>query len=113
MEVIMNIEFKAGSFSSRTETIYKRLIAVYNKFQKSETADKLSTDYDELSKEEKITVAFVGQYSSGKSTIIKALTGEKDILIDADIATGAVTPYEWGGSFLLVDTPGLKILYYK
>lgn len=107
-EVIMNIEFKAGTFSSKTESIYKRLVALYNKFEKTETIDKLSTDYVELAKEEKITVAFVGQYSSGKSTIIKALTGEKDILIDADIATGAVTPYEWGGSFLLVDTPGLK-----
>ena len=104
----MNIEFKAGAFSSRTESIYRRLAVLYNKFEKTETIDKLSTDYDKMSKEERITVAFVGQYSSGKSTIIKALTGEKDIQIDADIATGAVTPYEWGGSFLLVDTPGLK-----
>ncbi len=104
----MNIEFKAGTFSSKTESIYKRLVALYNKFEKTETIDKLSTDYVELAKEEKITVAFVGQYSSGKSTIIKALTGEKDILIDADIATGAVTPYEWGGLFPLSRYPWLK-----
>ena len=107
-EVIMNIEFKAGAFSSRTENIYKRLVAIYNQFEKTETVDKLSTDYDELAKEEKITVAFIGQYNSGKSTSIKALTGEKDIVIDSDVATSEVTQYEWGGSFLLVDTPGLK-----
>lgn len=104
----MNIEFKAGAFSSRTENIYKRLVAIYNQFEKTETVDKLSTDYDELAKEEKITVAFIGQYNSGKSTSIKALTGEKDIVIDSDVATSEVTQYEWGGSFLLVDTPGLK-----
>lgn len=104
----MNIKFKAGAFSSRTENIYKRLVAIYNKFEKTETVDKLSTDYDELAKEEKITVAFIGQYNSGKSTSIKALTGEKDIVIDSDVATSEVTQYEWGGSFLLVDTPGLK-----
>lgn len=104
----MNIEFKAGAFSSRTESIYKRLVVLYNEFERNENKDKLSKDYDELAKEEKITVAFVGQYSSGKSTSIKALTGEKDIVIDSDVATSKVTPYEWGGSFLLVDTPGLK-----
>ena len=108
MEVNMNIEFKAGAFSSKTEIIYKKLIALYGKFEKSDTQEKLMSSFDELSKEEKITVTFIGQYSSGKSTIIKALTGEQDILIDADIATGAVTSYEWGGSILLVDTPGLK-----
>ena len=104
----MDIEFKAGAFSSRTENIYKRLAALYYKFAKNEAVDKLSIDYDELAKEEKITVAFIGQYNSGKSTSIKALTGEKDIVIDSDVATSEVTPYEWGGSFLLVDTPGLK-----
>lgn len=104
----MNNEFVPGVFSSETQSIYKRLTALYKEFGKDETADKLSVDYAELGNKDKITISFVGQYSSGKSTIIKALTGQNDILIDADIATGEVTSYEWGGSFLLVDTPGLK-----
>ena len=53
-----------------------------------------------------IGVAFVGQYSSGKSTIISALTGRRDIHIDADIATDKTTSYDWNG-IKLIDTPGL------
>lgn len=53
-----------------------------------------------------IKVAFVGQYSAGKSTIISALTGRRDIKIDADIATDRTTSYAWNG-IKLIDTPGL------
>ncbi|WP_322744777.1 GTPase [[Phormidium] sp. LEGE 05292] len=48
----------------------------------------------------------MGQYSSGKSTIISALTGRRDIYIDADIATDKTTSYDWNG-IKLIDTPGL------
>lgn len=53
-----------------------------------------------------ISVAFVGQYSAGKSTIISALTGRRDIKIDADIATDKATSYTWNG-IKITDTPGL------
>ena len=53
-----------------------------------------------------LTVAFVGQYSAGKSTIISALTGQRDIHIDADIATDTTTTYDWNG-IKVIDTPGL------
>lgn len=53
-----------------------------------------------------LRVAFVGQYSAGKSTIISALTGRRDIKIDADIATDRTTSYAWNG-IKLIDTPGL------
>lgn len=104
----MNIELKAGQLSGKTEHIYKKLATLYKKYGKSDNLEELASTYNDIAEEEKISIAFVGQYSSGKSTIIKALTGEQDILIDADIATGEVTSYEWGGAFLLVDTPGLK-----
>jgi len=51
-------------------------------------------------------VAFVGQYSAGKSTIISAITGRRDIHIDADIATDKTASYDWNG-IKLIDTPGL------
>lgn len=53
-----------------------------------------------------LSVAFVGQYSAGKSTIISALTGNRDIKIDADIATDETTSYDWNG-IKIIDTPGL------
>jgi ethanolamine utilization protein EutP (predicted NTPase) len=59
-----------------------------------------------LHEERLVRVAFVGQYSAGKSTLIAALTGRDDIRIDADIATDRATDYDWNG-ILLTDTPGL------
>ena len=53
-----------------------------------------------------LTIALVGQYSSGKSTIVSALTGNKDIKIDANVSTDVVSEYEWHGIKLL-DTPGI------
>ncbi|WP_181541237.1 GTPase domain-containing protein [Micromonospora saelicesensis] len=54
-------------------------------------------------------MVLTGQFSSGKSSLIKALTdGGVDPVIDADIATDAVTEYEWDGAVVLVDTPGLQ-----
>ncbi len=103
----MNIEFEAGVLWNNTEKLYKKLSELYGNFKKDEIEAELTSRYCELKKEEKISVVFVGQYSSGKSTIIKALTGENDIKIDSDIATGEVTAYDWG-SVHLVDTPGIK-----
>ena len=53
-----------------------------------------------------LTVAFVGQYNAGKSTTISALTGQRDIRIDADIATDQTASYDWN-SIKVIDTPGL------
>jgi len=53
-----------------------------------------------------LSAAFVGQYSAGKSTIISALTGRRDIKIDADIATDKSTRYGWN-EIQIIDTPGL------
>lgn len=57
-----------------------------------------------------LTVAFVGQYDSGKSTMISALTNRRDIPIDADVCTDKVTAYDWNGIRIL-DTPGIHAGY--
>lgn len=57
-----------------------------------------------------LSLAFVGQYNAGKSTIISALTGRADIPIDADVCTDTVTAYDWNGIQLL-DTPGIHAGY--
>ncbi|MCX5614097.1 GTPase [Bombella saccharophila] len=53
-----------------------------------------------------LTIAFVGQYNAGKSTILRVLTGREDIVIDANVCTDSVTAYDWEGVRLL-DTPGV------
>ncbi len=59
-----------------------------------------------LSEQTKLTIAFVGQYSAGKSTIISALTGRDDIAIGQGVVTDKPEVYEWN-QVLLVDTPGI------
>ncbi|BAZ43158.1 GTP-binding protein HSR1-related protein [Chondrocystis sp. NIES-4102] len=67
---------------------------------------KLNQDWQKYKQEGLISVAFVGQYSAGKSTIISALTGKRDIKIDADISTDKTASYNWNG-IKIIDTPGL------
>lgn len=54
-----------------------------------------------------IRLAFVGQYSAGKSSLVKALTGgELDVPIGTKIVTQSVRGYDWCG-LVLSDTPGI------
>ena len=53
----------------------------------------------------KIKLVFVGQYSAGKSSIIKMLTGA-EVEIGAAITTQTSTPYDWHG-LEIIDTPGI------
>jgi len=58
------------------------------------------------SRSNQITLVFAGQYSAGKSSIVKMLTGREDIVIDADITTEEACAYDWHG-MKVVDTPGI------
>lgn len=53
-----------------------------------------------------IRLVFAGQYSAGKSSIIKMLTGRSNIVIGAGITTKQVHKYIWNG-IEVVDTPGI------
>lgn len=54
-----------------------------------------------------LKIAFVGQYSAGKSSLIKMLTGIEDIRIGAGVTTNDVTQYVYKGLHI-VDTPGIR-----
>lgn len=54
----------------------------------------------------KLKIVLVGQYSAGKSTIIKLLTGA-DVKIGAGITTDEVKEYDWN-DIDIVDTPGIQ-----
>lgn len=58
---------------------------------------------------ERPRMVLTGQYSSGKSTLIKALTdGAAQVVIDSAIATDNVEMFDWDGVVDLVDTPGVQ-----
>ena len=54
----------------------------------------------------KLKIVLVGQYSAGKSTIIKLLTGA-DVKIGAGITTDEVKEYDWN-DLDIGDTPGIQ-----
>jgi len=89
----------------------KKLIQRLHKVLAASKLDQksnFSADLDKISQtqDEPTTLAFVGQYNAGKSTLIKGLTQNANITIDGDVCTEAVTEYDWGG-LRIIDTPGI------
>lgn len=54
-----------------------------------------------------LKIAFVGQYSAGKSSLIKMLTGLDEIGVGAGVTTKTTSEYAYKGLSLL-DTPGIR-----
>jgi energy-coupling factor transporter ATP-binding protein EcfA2 len=53
-------------------------------------------------------LVFTGYHSSGKSTLIEALTNRAfNVPIGSGVTTDQVTEYDWDGDVRLVDTPGV------
>jgi len=63
-------------------------------------------DIVENSGKDSFEIAFIGQYSAGKSTMITALTENMDIKIGQNVTTDKVTEYKWN-NVVLIDTPGI------
>lgn len=83
-----------GILNPRTDDEIKVLVSNFEQF------------WAEYKKQTKLTIAFIGQYNAGKSTLIKALTGDSTVRISAEICTDEVTEYPWQ-DVVLVDTPGI------
>ena len=67
----------------------------------------LSELQESVDSDSMINIVFVGQYSAGKSSIIKMLTKNEGIEVGAAITTQQYTPYVWNGMYI-VDTPGIQ-----
>ena len=107
-------QFEFLEYLRRFNSLRDRLINVLSELDNEEIAtlkDEVPT-HTALDGSAPLTLAFVGQYNAGKSTIIKALTGNQDIRIDADVCTDVVTAYDWEG-VLLLDTPGIHAGGYE
>lgn len=98
----------AAVYGQRFENVLARLNQILSTpfLQRSGIDAKLEQDLKEFRQRGFLTIAFVGEYSSGKTSLISALTGRRDLAISADIATDQCREYEWNG-VRLIDTPGL------
>jgi len=104
-----NQTFKAADIGKRFKAAcieFDNLLASANSQELNKIRHKLRDEVKEYKQQGALTVAFIGQYSAGKSTLISALTGQRDIHIDADIATDKTASYDWNG-IKVIDTPGL------
>ncbi len=101
-----NIEFKTTELANRIQQAEKDVVAIYSDAGYTEEAKELVEQINQISLDDQIRVVFIGQYTAGKSTIISALTSNKSIKIDSDVATSVTADYSWNG-VTLTDTPGL------
>ena len=102
-------ELKFKVAEKKTMQLIDNVIHLLGDIQNDEIisiVDELKNKLSDLQHKIKLEIAFIGQYSAGKSTIISALTGNKDIKIGQDITTDIPKAYPWG-NILLVDTPGI------
>ncbi len=90
--------FEIADYSVRIEELEGKAVSILN---------RAGLDYHPNKKdEERIKLVFAGQYSAGKSTILKMLTGDESISIGAGITTQKANTYEWKG-LEVIDTPGI------
>ena len=82
-------QLNIGDYSEKNKVILKKIKAKIEELNldSSELCEALDID------DEKVKIVFVGQFSAGKSSIIKMLTGE-DVAIGAKITTQKSTVYQ-------------------
>ena len=102
----MSTTFKIAELSEKLQHLVDKTYEVLSTTDNEELKENLRIELEKLKNRADLRVAFVGQYSSGKSTIISALTGNKEIKIDANVATDQVSEYRWN-NIVLMDTPGI------
>ena len=99
-------ELKYAQYQQRLDILKEKTKQLLQATGNTDLIDRLYSELNATNERQVLKLAFVGQYSSGKSTIISALTGNRNIKIDANIATDKVTEYEWN-NIVLMDTPGI------
>ena len=101
----MNETLQFHEFAVRKEDLQNKILNVVAA-NNTHAAQKLELDLNKQRSEGKLKIAFVGQHNAGKSTIVSALTGNRQIKISNNVETDAPADYAWEG-VLLTDTPGL------
>lgn len=93
--------FNLPEYSERSA----RLIASVRDLYEEIGRDTSTLPQGAFERDKPVSLVFAGQYSAGKSTIVKALTG-LDIATGHEITTEKAQAYDWHG-IRVVDTPGV------
>ncbi len=100
-------QLQAHIWAQETEALLKEARHAIGQSQ-SDSVQQLADRLPVLSADQDapISLALAGQYSAGKSTILKALTGRNDIATGAEIVTAETRFFDWNG-VSIIDTPGI------
>ena len=101
----MDREFVFQVMSEKELDIQSKVLDTLDK-NLSDLAEKTRKRISGVEDEARLKIAFVGQHNAGKSTIVSALTKNRDIKISSNVETDDTASYEWN-DVLLYDTPGL------
>ena len=94
-------EFQLSKFTNQGAKLLESIQQEFIKLKLDDSAlPKIFSDDDNA-----IKLVFVGQYSAGKSSIIKMLTNS-EVEIGAAITTQSASTYKWNG-LEIIDTPGI------
>ena len=94
-------------WAEETEAILERARQALVESRQTEVQSLVQQLAGEANENERpVSLAFAGQYSAGKSTILRALTGREDIATGAGITTEQTQVLDWHG-VEVVDTPGI------
>lgn len=103
-----------AAYKETLEALKKKTRDLLANTKNQDLVSKLDAELESATERKNLSIAFVGQYNAGKSTIISAMTGKKDIKIEANVATDKVSKYTWH-DIDLMDTPGIlagKVEYH-
>lgn len=103
----MTGKFEIHEWAVRGNELLERSKAILSSAP-SEKVKSISSRIPEcvLDTENSINLVFAGQYSAGKSSILKVLTGREDIAVGGGITTEETHSYDWNG-IKVIDTPGV------
>lgn len=87
-----------SEYAKRSERLLQQVQKAFSDVGKEFQINKNKSDI--------IRLVFAGQYSAGKSSILKMLTGREDIEIGEGITTQQANFYDWNG-IEVIDTPGI------
>ncbi|MCI8514438.1 MAG: GTPase domain-containing protein [Lachnospiraceae bacterium] len=89
-------------WTEKSERLFENVRHLLEEFQ-YDTDDMPRTVFEA---DRPVSMVFAGQYSAGKSSMIKALTKRDDIAIGEGITTQKTYFYDWNGIHI-IDTPGI------
>lgn len=100
------IRGKIQSFCTYIEkTVKEKDILYMEDWNQKRALEEVAKIRQMLKDSQSFSVAFVGEYASGKSTIVNILTGS-DLAVSSDVSTQEVSKIAWN-DITIIDTPGL------